>query len=136
MATVNNAMMVTFETGTNLSNAFGELVKLNAAGRVVKTAAISDVAIGVVAQNIKETGNGIEIPVAMLNGSGVLKCKVSGAVTRGHYINPEGTSGDHGKAESAGATPTANDFVVGRALEAAAADGDIIEFVPMGFRWA
>ena len=135
MATVNRAMMVTFETGADLSDSFGELVKLNATGRVVKTDAVTDAAIGVLAQNIKETASGVEVSVAVLNGSSILKAKAGAAITRGHFLHPDATAGNNGKMASAGAAPsTDNDFIIGQAIEAATAEDQIISFVAMGFR--
>ena len=132
MASVNNVMMVTFETGANLSDSVGELVKLNASGQVINTVAVGDIAIGVVAQKISESASGVEMSIAMLNGSGTVKVKANAAITRGDLVHPH-TAG--GRVVSAGATPTAGDFIVGQALEAATAQNDIIEIVPIGIRY-
>ena len=135
MATVNKACLVTFETGADLSDSFGELVNLNASGRVVKTDAVTDVAIGVIAQNIKESGSGVEIAVAILGAGGILKAKAGAAITRGHFLRPDATTGNDGKMESAGSSPsTSNDYIIGQAIEAATEEDHIISFVAMGFR--
>jgi hypothetical protein len=93
-------------------------VKLDTtAGRVVVTSAITDLAVGVALVAADAAGDQLSVQTF-----GVAKCVASGAITLGDQVMP--TSSGSGKVvTAAGATAKS----LGVALQAAAADGDIIE---------
>jgi len=92
----------------------GELVKFSS-GKVVKTTAANEQAIGVALDSASADGD--IVPVAILGCySGTVMVKAGGAITQGAQVSAAGT-----------ATSAATDVIVGVALEAAAASGDMIE---------
>ena len=98
----------------------GTLVKFtgetDAGGRptVTPTTAANDAAIGAV---IDACNAGDDVAVAILGSyRGTMLVKAGGAISRGAQIAADGT-----------ATAAATDVIVGRALDAAAAEGDLIE---------
>lgn len=104
---------ITYVAGGTIAK--GEFVKFSS-GKVVKCAAATDVAIGVALDGAAE---GAIVPVAILGAfCGTVQIKAAGAVTQGAEVTPEGK-----EQTSAGTT----ELICGRALEAAAASGDMIE---------
>lgn len=104
---------ITYTAGGAIAK--GEFVKFSS-GKVVKCAAATDVAIGVALDGAAE---GAIVPVAILGAfTGTVQIKAAGAVTQGGEVTPEG------KEQTAAGT---TELICGRALEAAAAAGDMIE---------
>jgi len=92
----------------------GALVKFSS-GKVVACTAANDAAIGVALDSAAADGD--IIPVAILgNFTGTVEIKAGGAISAGAQVAANGT-----------ATNAATDVIVGRALEAATAEGDMIE---------
>jgi len=104
--------------GEDLSAKQFRFVKLSS-GTVVACAAATDIPVGVL-QNKPTTGRAAEVCVL-----GPTKVEADGAITAGGLI---GTSAD-GQADEKTAGTDTTEFICGRALEAAAATGDIIEAV-------
>lgn len=91
----------------------GDVLKFDS-GKVVKTTGATDAAIGVALDAATE---GDIVPVAILgNFTGTVQVKAAGAISAGAQV-----------AANATATSSASDVIVGRALEAASAAGDMIE---------
>ena len=94
----------------------GEFVKFSA-GNVVKCTAATDVAIGVALDGAAAAGD--IVPVAVLGSfTGTVQIKAAGAIAQGAEVTPQG------KEQTSGGT---TELICGRALEAAAAAGDMIE---------
>ncbi len=90
------------------------------AGTGIYTAAITDGPVGV---SLATVASGEPVPLASASGS-LVKLTAAAAITAGDIVMPD--SGGSGKiATRSGATAVP----VGRAIEAATADGDIIEVV-------
>lgn len=91
----------------------GDILKFNA-GKVTPCTAAADAAIGVATDGAEAGGI---VPVAVLGAvSGTVLVKAAGAIAQGAQIAANGT-----------ATAAATDVIVGRALEAASASGDLVE---------
>lgn len=91
----------------------GELVKLSS-GKVTPTTAATDLAIGVA---LDGAATGDIVPVAILgNYTGTVQIKAGGAIAAGDQIAANATT-----------TADSTDVIIGIALEAAAASGDMIE---------
>ena len=124
MATDQRCVVVTLAAGEDLTGDIYEVVKLNASGQVIKTAAATDIPIGVIAADPGVATVGVAVAVAILGGGGVLKMKAGAAITAGQVVVLDGTAGRvAGVANIAGIT---NDsLMLGFALDAAA-DGEIL----------
>ena len=91
----------------------GEVVKFSS-GKVVKCTGDTDAAIGVALDSAAADGD--IIPVAVLgNFHGTIIVKATEAISAGAGVNPTGGAA------------AAGDLVIGRALTAATASGDMIE---------
>jgi len=91
----------------------GDVLKFSE-GKVIKTTAANDAAIGIALDGAAE---GDIVPVAILgNFTGTVQVKAGGAISAGAQIAANGT-----------ATANASDVIIGRALEAASAANDMIE---------
>jgi hypothetical protein len=114
--------------GADLSAAGNQfkLVKLNTSSAVVVTAGATEVSIGVL-QNKPKSGE--EAVVALLTGGGISKMRAGGTIAKGDLLKSD-TDG-----EVLASTPTANDFIVGQAVEAAAA-GQVFCAVLFAYRHA
>lgn len=104
---------ITYTAGGTIAK--GNFVKFSS-GKVVACSAATDVAIGVALDGAE---NGDIVPVAVLGSfTGTVQIKAAGAIAQGAEVTPEGK-----EQTSAGTT----ELICGRALEAAAAAGDMIE---------
>ena len=108
--------------GENLASAQYYIVQLSATGNIEVAEGATDLIVGVL-QNKPASGE-----AALYRFAGTTKVVASAAIAIGAFVTTTAT----GKAVT---TTTAGDHVVGRALEAAAADGDIIEIQLMQFRY-
>ena len=131
MANYQSCTVITLPAGEDLRGDYAEVLKLNATGQVIKTAAATDIPIGVLAESAPSSATGQGVAVAVLNGGGVIPMKAGAAVTAGQVVVLDGTAGRvAGAANVAGVT---NDsFAVGHALEAAA-DGEIFKVLAQVF---
>ena len=103
---------VTYTAGGSLAK--GALVKFDSNGNVIATTAAADAAIGVALDGAE---SGQIVPVAILGAfCGTVQIKAGGAISRGAQIAANGA-----------ATSATTDVIIGRALEAATASGDMIE---------
>jgi len=94
----------------------GDIVKFSS-GKVIKTTGLTDLAIGVALDSAD--GDGAIVPIAVLgNYTGTVQIKAGGAISQGAQITANAT-----------ATAAATDVIIGVALEAAAASGDMIEII-------
>ncbi len=92
----------------------GNVLKFDASGNVVPTSAANDAAIGIALDGASQ---GDIVPVAVLGSfTGTVPLKAGGAISQGAQVAANGT-----------ATTGASDVIIGRALEAASASGDMIE---------
>lgn len=96
----------------------GTIVKI-ASGEVVAAALATDKAIGVVQDDV-DAGN--TASVKLRNGSGTYKVIAGGTIAVGDYVASDASG-------HAVATTTANDEVVGLAVEAGV-DNDLVEVIP------
>lgn len=102
----------TYTAGTAILK--GQPVKFSS-GKVVPCTAANDAAIGIALDSAAADGD--IIPVAILgNFTGTVEVRVAGAVEVGAQIAADGT-----------ATAAATDVIIGRALEAGASEGDMVE---------
>lgn len=112
----------TFTAGANLSTgAQFRYVKLDGTGKVVLCSAATDIPIGVLQNNPASGG------AAVVMIQGVTKLVANAAITLGAALGTASTAKATGltfPTTSTYAAPTA--YVVGRALSAASADGDVI----------
>ncbi len=106
----------TFNAGEDLSSSKYLIVQLDASGNAEIGEGATDLLIGVL-QNKPASGK-----PALVRFLGTTKVVASAAIAIGARV----TSTSAGKAVT---TTTDKDVVVGRALEAASADGDIIEIL-------
>jgi hypothetical protein len=114
----------TFIAGADLSSSQYRYVKLHSTqNQVVVATAGTDKIIGVLLNAPK---SGWEARVGLLNGAGTYQIVASAAIALGAYV----TATTGGKAVT---TTTAGNVVAGEALEAAGADGDLIEILPTNF---
>lgn len=116
MATQENTECITKKANGDLSTKQYLFMKLSAAQTVDTCAAITDKSVGVL-QN-KPAAAGRDATIAI---DGTTKVVASGVIAFGSYVAPTAA----GKAQVAVSTQ----FPRGQALEAAAADGDIIEIL-------
>lgn len=101
----------TYTAGADIAK--GNVLKFSE-GKVVPCSAANDAAIGVALDGAK---NGDIVPVAILgNYTGTVEIKAGGAIAAGVQVAANGT-----------ATGAGTDVIIGRALEAATAEGDVIE---------
>jgi hypothetical protein len=112
------------ETGIKTFTASGAitantLVKLSSAG-VVATAGLAEAPIGVALETVATTK---DVAVKLLNTQGTVKIMTDDAVTVGALVYGQAS----GKCDDASGSSA---VIIGRALEAATADGDIIEVIP------
>lgn len=115
MAEYINLLSITEKADADLSAKQYFLVKQNANGVVL--AALNDAAIGAL-QDKPKTGEFGRVQVA-----GVAKVKAGAAINKGDYVKSDA----NGKAiASAGEAAGTLVHIVGQALEAATADGDVI----------
>jgi hypothetical protein len=130
MATVTQGNFITAEAGADLHLKQYYIVVLNATRQAVLAAASTDAISGVLDEVPQGATGSVSIKHISANGTG--KVKAGTAISKGALL----TSDANGKAvtatqTTAGAQPTKRVF--GRALEAATADGDVIEFEHLFF---
>jgi hypothetical protein len=114
----------TFIAGADLSSSQYRFVKHDSTqNQVIVATAGTDKIIGVLLNAPK---SGWEARVGLLNGSGTYQVVASTSISKDAYV----TATTGGKAVT---TTTAGNVVAGQALEAAGADGDLIEIMPMNF---
>ena len=131
MATYQNVQTITLIAGEDLRGDYGEVVRIDASGRVVKTTAANQFAIGVLAGDpaFGDTAStGRPVTVAPFAGNGIQKGKAGAAITRGHWVILDGTSGRLASVAQAAADAATVHRVYGVALENAA-DGEIFEYL-------
>lgn len=125
MATTTQGNFITRNTTADLSAKQYYIVKLTNNAAVLATAG-TDAIVGTLDEVPQGTTGSCSI--AHVSGSGTGKVVASGAISVGDLL----TATTGGKAI---ATTTANDFVFGRALQAATQDGDVIEYEKMYFKY-
>lgn len=118
MATNTQGNFFSAEAAADLSAKQHYIVKTDSAGKIVLSSAATDKHLGVL-HNAPTLGKTADVELA--SGSGTGKVIAGAAIAKDAYI----TSDSAGKAV---ATTVVNDLVIGRAMEAATADGDLIEF--------
>ena len=113
----------TFKAGADLTSSQFRFVKMSAQNTVVVATAGTDKIIGVLqnAPALNDTAR-----VTLLNAQGTTQVVASAAIAVGAYV----TATTGGKAVT---TTTAGNVVAGIAVDAAAADGDLIEIIPTSF---
>ena len=127
MAGTEAIKLVSLPQGESLVGDFAEVLKINATGQVIKQAAVTDVVIGVLAEEPSVITVGVHVSVALIGGGGILKAKAGAAITAGQLLVPDATDGRvAGVADIAALV--ANQMAFGIALESAA-DGEIFEFL-------
>lgn len=112
----------TWPAGADLSTKKYFLVKLNSTKQAILGAAATDSLIGVLQNKPKLAEAGL------VRFGGTSKVVAGGAIAVGARV----TTNAAGKAI---ATTTAADTVIGQAVEAAAADGDVIEIIMQNYKY-
>ena len=126
MATTTELKVISLPAGEDLTGDGNELLTINAAGNVIKAAAVTSHVIGVLASNPGTTAAGDIVPVALIGGGGLGKVKASAAITRGHIVVPTATAGKAAGVANIAAL-AANQMGIGVALQAATAANEVIE---------
>lgn len=133
MASYQNCKSVNIPAGENLAGVpLAAALTIDATGRVVQSTTATDVIVGFLsetADSVQDT-TGTVVPVAVVGGGGVGKAIANAAITVGHLIIPTTTAGEVAGAANIAAL-IANQMAVGIALEAATAQGDVIEVLYM-----
>ncbi len=119
---------------TSNSRGFGTLLTVeddSDVGKVIGAVAATTFVVGVLAEEPDSTfdTDGENVPVVVIGGGGVAKCKAAGTITAGDLL----VAGTNGGAASGGATVgalVADTMSFGVALESAVAN-DIFEFIAM-----
>lgn len=124
MSTVTQGNFITAAVGADLRNKNYYIVKLNSTRKAELATAGTDEISGVLDEVPQGTTGSCSIKHISSNGTG--KVVASAAISKGAYL----TATTGGKAVN---TTTSGHRIFGRALEAAAADGDVIEFEHMFF---
>jgi hypothetical protein len=112
----DSQVKVTLAAGADLSAWQYKIVKVSGTG-VAKATAITDVPLGIL-QNTPTSGKMAEVAV-----SGVSKVVAGAAITAGTLVGIQVTNG---KVKTIAAGTDTTQYVLGQALTAASADGDII----------
>lgn len=103
------------------------LAKIGAAADSVNVAGAADVPIGVIVDEAAAINDTVTV-FLLGGGTGTVRMVASGAITQGSLIEPAASGRVQTKSGAAG-----NHYVVGRALDAAANAGDVIEVDPFTF---
>lgn len=127
--TFESVRMLTMIAGEDLTGDQYRLLKIDTDGKVIKSVAAGDYSVGVLAmdanlsQGSTASSEDEAVTVAMLEG--VVLLEAGAAITQGDLIHSDA----QGRAISAGAdiaALAAGDYVVGQAIEAAGAAGEVI----------
>lgn len=126
MSTFTDGPRFSATTAADLSTKQYFLAKTDANGKLVLASAATDAIIGVIEDGGRKSGD--TATVQLLNGQGTYLVSASGAISKDAYL----TSDANGQAV---ATTTGGNRVFGRALTAASALGDIIEYVKLNEKY-
>jgi hypothetical protein len=126
----SNLENINLTAGADLRGAIYELVKIDATGRVVKTNAATDAAIGIisVAPDTQFDTTDRPVTVALLKGVGLVKS--AGAITAGSLLVPSATVGAVSGVANLAAL-AADTRAVGVALTATSAAGQVFRALLM-----
>lgn len=120
---------VTMIAGADLTGDLYRLVKIDTDGKIIRSVAAGDYSVGVVAmdpnpsQGSAASSEDNPVMVAMLEG--IILCLAGAAIAQGDLVHCDA----EGRVISAGAdisALTAGDYVIGQAIEAASAAGEVI----------
>jgi len=125
---------VTLIAGEDLRSDIYELLQFENDGgvaKVIKTTAVTDTPIGILAENPRSdvTTDGEAVAVVMIGAVGRAMLKAGATITAGQLIVPDTTAGRVAGVANVGAL-AADSMAVGVALESAV-DGDIFEVLIM-----
>ncbi len=125
MAIYEGITTVNLIAGEDLRDSANLLLMLAGGGRVVKTIANTDIAIGILAENPSsaEDTTGFSVPVVMLGG--IVKVKSGSNIAANKFIVTDSLAPGHVNDAS---TLTAGVFSAGRSLESAET-GDVFNMV-------
>ncbi len=131
MASYESAKAVNMIAGEDLRDDLYELLQIEddgGVGKVIKATAVTQVVVGILAENPRSdlTTDGIVVPVVLLQG--IVKVKAGGTVTAGDAVIVD--AGTPGRAVTAAniAAMAADSMAIGIALETVA-DGEIFEML-------
>jgi hypothetical protein len=116
-------IVVTFPAGADLSANQYQAVKLNSSGQVVAVAAITDIPIGVLQNQPNAAGKAAEVVVF-----GGTKMVASAAITLPALVGVDTA----GKAKKIAAGTDGTQYILGQAVQAAGASGDLISVYVTG----
>lgn len=128
MATSQSNVAVNLIAGEDLRGDLFELLYIendSDVGKVIKTTAVTQTPIGVLAENPRSdlTTDGITVPVVLLQG--VILVKAGATITAGQIIVPHTTAGRVAGVANVGALAV-DSMAIGVALESAV-DGDVFK---------
>ena len=135
MSTYQGIKTISLPRGETLVGDYGEVVKLNASGQVVKVTAVTDTPIGIVAESDTTPPAGVgkitpevgsPVSIVDLQAGGIALVKAGAAITANHFVVLHTTDGAVTGAANVGAV-TDDNWILGVALEAAAA-GELFSF--------
>lgn len=133
MASSQNVKSVNILAGETLVGApLAAALSIDNTGRVILAASATSVIVGFLAEQPDQTQStlGENVPVAVIGAGGVGKAVAGGVIALGELIIPTTTAGKVDGAANIAAL-IANQMAVGVALEAAAAEDDVIEVLYM-----
>lgn len=108
----------TFKSGEDLTDDRYKIAKLDGTGRAVLASSATDELIGILDDGPENADE--SVPVLLRSGAGTYKVMVAEAISIGAKVTSD-------SAAKGVTTTTDKDQVIGVALEASTADGDIIE---------
>lgn len=124
MSSSQNVKVVNLIAGEDLRGDVYEILKVNASGQVIKTTAVTDSTVGILAEEPRSDAatTGFGVPVVLIEGGGVGVVKAGAAITAGQLLVPDATAGRVAGVANAAALATSS-MTIGVALDSAA-DGD------------
>lgn len=132
MSSSTSVKCVTLPAGEVLAGDLYELVKIEddaGVGKVIKTTAATDTAVGVVYESMDDQSgaDGEPVTVALIAAGGIGEVKAGGAITAGDIVVPDAAVAGRAASGGADVAALAADVVgIGIALETAV-DGDVFK---------
>ena len=132
MARQENVQPLTGRCGADLRDSIYEILTFNATGQLVKASSASAYVVGIMDISIPSRDpdpSGLrDVPFATFAPNSKVKVKASAAIAVGNFIVPAASTAA-GKVVGKAALAS-GDISLGVALEAASADGSIIQMLP------
>lgn len=124
MSSSQNVKVVNLIAGEDLRGDVYEILKVNASGQVIKTTAVTDTTVAILAEEPRSDADttGTGVPVVLVAGGGVGVVKAGATITAGQLLVPDATAGRVAGVTGAGGLAV-DSMSIGVALDSAV-DGD------------